>query len=251
MLPDIELFDENPVAGDAEASGDAGTVFTAAANAVNTARSVTFSALVVPATAYYQGIQQEPVVLDGVYRWDYSVAGSGYEYLVGLSAQRMGNQSLWEMRVTSAAQAPPLDNFLWITGTASTAGEGEWHLFDATNPGTQTEILSVDWTYEFQANRRLILINVNPASPDVGDRVDFVADGFIRTLQYYDASTQAYALAQWSWLTHEGVFVATNFNGGEPACWNATLADVGCTMPLRMSGAYMRAMRFGANGRLF
>ena len=227
---DLALFDENSPASSGSTAGLAGSSFTSAAIAVNAARSTTFLVLAVPADVFSAATQYEPVLVDGSYRWDYFASGSGYAYEVALSARREGNQSLLEMRVTSATHLPPLTDFLWISGTATLAAdEGEWHLFDANSPGTPTEILSVEWTYAFQASRSLTLTNANAASPNVGDKLDFVVDGFLRTLQFFDASEGTYTLVQWSSLSRAGGIVVSNVNGGQPACWNPNLENSSCT----------------------
>lgn len=230
MQIDVTFFDGGAFASADQTGGLAGSSFIAAALAVGVARTATFLALAPPAATYLAALSQDPVFVDGAFHWQYSTSGSGYSYQVDLSAEPVGSQSFWEMRVTSATHVPPLNDFLWVSGTASLAADqGVWHLFDESNPGTPTEIIRVEWTYESESNKSLILTNVSAASADVGDRLEFSVNGDINTVRFNDASAGTEAVVQWNSVTNAGFIEAPNVNGGVRACWNANLENTVCT----------------------
>jgi hypothetical protein len=240
MQMDLSFFDQSAALAASSAAAPAasmpgsvasvaGTNFFAAAVAVGIARAATFFALAVPAVTFAAAASQEPVFTNGAFHWQYSVAESGANYQLDLSAEPDGSEVFWEMRVTSSTHVPALDNFLWFAGESNLAGDaGVWHLFDAAAPGTSHELLSVAWTHESATDRSLTLTNVNAASPDYNDVLEFTVNGNVMQVQFTDASASTEATVQWNPVTKLGFIQAPNVNGGVRACWDATLANTIC-----------------------
>ena len=227
---DVAYFEQFGVAGDGgQTAGAPGSAFITAAFVVGVAKAATFLVLAPPALGLAAATSQSAVFESGAFHWQYTTSGYGYSYEIDLSAEPSGDEAIWEMRVNSTTHVPALNNFLWASGRSAFDGtEGDLRLFDASTPGTSTEVLQVDWTFDGTESRSLTLRNVKQGSADFGDIVHFQRLGSTRSVLITDASASTETLVWWDSAQHIGYIEAPNINGGVRACWNATLSNVPC-----------------------
>ncbi len=204
-----------------------GSNFVAAALSVTVARLWTGAVLAVPVATWAAATSATPVFHDGAFHWEYSVTENGQTVGAHLTGRGDGDESVWEMRVTSTALG--LDDYLWYTGRALLSGEsGEWHIFDAANPDTRSEVLAIDWTHSPANAWTLQFTNMKTGAVEAGDRLRYESNGEQRLVSFTDASAQTTAEITWNATTRSGSIHAPGFNGGLKSCWDSALQNVAC-----------------------
>lgn len=228
MRADMSLFDQ---ATDQTAPRriPVGLHFLTAAAVVTVARVATVAVMAVPVATFAAASSNDPVFEDGAFHWRYAVQQGGQSFLADLSGRGDGTESVWEMRISATATDPPLEDFLWYSGRASLTGEaGEWHVFDALDPMSGTEVLAIQWTHPDGDRWTLDFTNVEPGGAHLGDRLGYAVDGDVRTVRFLDASEDAETEIRWSAATGAGYIESPGYNGGVRSCWDATLQDSAC-----------------------
>lgn len=228
MRADFSLFDQTAVSNTAAAT-IGGANFLAAAFSVTVANAVTTLVMAVPVATFAAAASQDPVFEDGAFHWRYTTVVNGQSFAANLSAQGSGSNSLWEMRISASGTNPPLDDFLYYSGSAALNGEsGTWHVFDAAQPTANRELLRIDWTHANATNWSVSFNNVTAGTPDNGDRLTYDVNADARSVTFLDASAATTTTVEWNAATHTGSIRAPNFNGGIKACWDAQLQNIGC-----------------------
>lgn len=235
MQADVSLFDQaNPAA--APAAAQVGLHFLTAAVAVTVARAATIVVMAIPVATFAAAASNDPVFEDGAFHWRYTVLQDGHSFEADLSGRGEGTESVWEMRISASATDPPLDDFLWYSGRANLGGDaGEWHVFDAQDPSSGTEVLDIHWTHPSADHWTLTFTNVNPAVPETGDQLGYEVDGDTRAVRFLDASEAAETEIQWNAVSKDGYIESPGYNGGVRACWDSELQDTTCPAPIRGS----------------
>jgi hypothetical protein len=229
MQVETAMF-EDTEGSTAPAAAAVGANFLTAAVSVTVARSATIVVMAIPVATFAAAASNTPVFEDGAFHWRYAVQESGQTFEADLSGQGQGTQSIWEMRITSSATTPPLDDFLWYAGRAALSGEdGEWHVYDAQQPSSRTEMLDIDWAHPTEDAWTLTFTNVNPVAATVGDRLEYEVDGDLRAVRYFDSSENEEIEVEWNAATRTGSIVAPNYNNGMRACWDADFENVPCS----------------------
>jgi hypothetical protein len=229
MQVETAMFEDAQASGASAAASAVGSNFLTAAVSVTVARAATIVVMAIPVATFAAAASNTPVFEDGAFHWRYSTQVAGQAFEADLSGRGEGTESIWEMRITAPAAIPPLDGFLWYSGRAALSREnGEWHVFDAQQPSSGTEILDIDWANPAEDAWALTFTNVNPAAATVGDRLAYEVDGDLRAVRYFDASEAAEIEVEWNAATQDGSIVAPNYNGGERACWDTDFEDVSC-----------------------
>lgn len=228
MRADLSLFDQ-PGATSAAAATVGGVNFVAAAFSVGVANAVTTLVMAVPVATFAAAASQTPVVEGDAYHWRYSTVVNGQSFAADLSGQGSGTNSLWEMRISASATNPPLNNFLYYSGSAALSGEsGTWHVYDALQPTANRELLRIDWTHTSATSWRVAFINVTSGSPDNGDRLTYDVNGNARSVTFLDASAATTSVIEWNASTQAGSIRTPSFNGGVKACWDGQRQNVAC-----------------------
>ena len=228
MRADFSLFDQAPVSNTAAAT-IGGSNFLAAAFSVTVANAVTTLVMAVPVATFAAATSQDPVFEDGAFHWRYSTVVNGQPFAANLSAQGSGSNSLWEMRISASGTNPPLDDFVYYSGSAALSGEsGTWHIFDAGQPSANRELLRIDWTHANATNWSVVFNNVTTGTPDNGDRLTYDVNGDARSVTFLDASAATTTTVEWNAATHIGSIRAPGFNAGMKACWDAQLQNANC-----------------------
>jgi hypothetical protein len=233
MSADLSLFETQAGAGGIAGGGDieavAGTHFVAGALGVTVARFWTGVVMAIPVATWAAAASDTPEFSDGAWHWVYSVTENGQTFSADLAGSVEGSESVWEMRISSTAHSPPLSSYLWYTGRAALTGsQGEWHIFDAAQPSTRNEVLSIDWTHPSANSWTLTFTNVQSGTAEFGDELYYEATGDLRLVRYTDASASTTAEVGWSHATAAGYVHAPNYNSGAKSCWDATLANANC-----------------------
>src|SRR5688572_2842065 len=131
MRADFSLFEQTVVSNTAAAT-IGGANFLAAAFSVSVANAVTTLVMAVPVATFAAAASQDPVFEHGAFRWRYSTVVNGQCFAANLSGQGSGWNSLWEMRISASDANPPLNDFVYCSGSAALNGEsGTWHVFEA------------------------------------------------------------------------------------------------------------------------
>ena len=228
MQADLSLFDQTG----ASVSGAAvigGTNFAAAAFSVTVANAVTALAMAVPVATFAAAASQTPVLEENAWHWRYSTVVHGQSFAAPLSGRESGSNSLWEMRISASGANPPLNDFLYYSGTAALSGEsGSWTIFDAGQPSANRQLLRIDWTHANATSWRVAFINVTAGTPENGDRLTYDVSGDGHSVTFLDASATTTTVVEWNAATHAGSILAPGFNSGAKACWNAQLQNVSC-----------------------
>jgi hypothetical protein len=227
MKADLSLFDQ---AGASNANAAVvGSNFFAAALAVSVANAATTLVMAVPVATFAAAASQTPVFEDGAFHWRYSTTVNGQAFQADLSGEGSGTQSLWAMHITASGTVPPLDDFLYYDGTAQLSGEsGTWHIYDASQPSANRELLRIDWTHTGTTAWHVAFTNVTQGSPDIGDQLAYDVNGEARSVSFRDASAVTTTEVLWNASTHAGSIVAPSFNGGVKACWDTQFQNVAC-----------------------
>jgi hypothetical protein len=228
MRTDVSFFNQS-AGSNVAASTIGGSNFLAAAFSVTVANAVTTLVMAVPVATFAIAASQDPVFEDGAFHWRYSTAVNGQSFEADLSGAGSGTNSLWEMRISASATNPPLNDFLYYSGSAALSGEsGTWHVFDAAQPTANRELLRIDWTHANATQWRVVFNNVTPGAPENGDRLTYDVTGDARSVSFLDISAATTTTVEWNAATHTGSILAPGFNNGVKACWNAQLQDVSC-----------------------
>jgi hypothetical protein len=206
-----------------------GANFITAAITAGIARAATIAVMAVPGATFAAATSAAPIFENGAFHWRYSVQSGGATFGADLAGRGDGAESVWEMRISTNATNPPLDDFLWYDGRALLTGQaGEWHIYDASQPSAHVEVLSIDWAHADPDSWTLAFTNVKPGSPDAGDVLTYEVDGALRLIRFFDASANTTAVIEWNHLTGTGSIHAPGYNGGVRSCWDGAQNNTTC-----------------------
>lgn len=212
----------------AAASG-VGLHFTTAALSVVVAQAITALHLVVPAAVFAAAANNTPSFEDDDrWHWRYTASHAGQLWTAHLSGAVQGDQVGWDMRITAPQANPPLDDFVWYSGTSRLdRTAGTWRFNEITRPGTPTEVVRVDWTHESDVVHG-VTITVT-SGPNVGDRLTADRDGDDHLVTWYDASENVEVEIGWDAGTGTGYIIAPGYNGGVKSCWDGNQNNTPCS----------------------
>ena len=206
MQADLGLF---TAGGPGEASANTQLNFGNAAFRLTLINAVTVLNMAIPVATFAAAAQNDPVFgSDGRFHWRYSVQASGQSFTADLSGTVAGGNTIWEMRLTTTGTQNPLDNFLWYSGTAQIGnGSGTWRVFDPESPGSQVEVLRIDWEQVSETDRTLQFTVTGPGDNN-GDQLTFDVDGDSRTVTLVDSSASETLVIEWNAVTGAGSIIA-------------------------------------------
>jgi hypothetical protein len=189
--------------------------------------------MAVPVATFAAAISQEPKLeADGKFHWVFTVNENGVNYKADLAGMLDTDnaETVWEMRITTPNSVPPLEDFLWYTGRAKLDNSnGEWHIFDHTQPNDRVEVLQIDWSHPSQTEAKLEFTVVKPDVPENGDVLMYQVKDTDRSIKLFDNSEQANIEIFWDASTGEGYLIDPNYRNGEKSCWDQLKNDTTCS----------------------
>lgn len=161
---------------------------------------------------------------DGSYLWVYTYVDGDEEAQVRLRGTPQGDRVLWELRVSSTDEEPPLENVLWFEGETWRQGQaGFWRFHDFHLEG-EPVVARIDWDVSHEG-RQLVFTNLDD---NPGDTMSFRTSGPRCGIEYFDASEGMTWFIRWNVEVGNGSLRAPDYNGGEEACWDEDQNDVEC-----------------------
>jgi len=228
-IPDSATFepDLSGLASEEKHADPAGLCHAVSAFAVGWANSAVFIHTAIPRLAFIVALLQ-PVSFEApdTWKWAYTVEAPLDTAVVELQAIVNSGVSIdWEMRFSGTRQN--LDRFLWVSGESLVqAGEGFWLLNEATQTGSTTEALLINWRYTAFDERTLQFINVKPTAEAFGDTLHYSIDGTDAFVRYHDID-HGITLVDWDVDIGDGFLVNAQ---GDTCCWGPApqRADIPC-----------------------
>jgi hypothetical protein len=187
-------------------------------------------AVIPPSLAFAVAVGSTPSYIgEDTWLWIYThVEQSGNEVQIRLKATELDEGIAWELRVTDANATPPLDQDLWFNGETHNGGtEGFWIFYDLGEEPF-AEALRIDWDYNAEDDRELIIENIQQGGADFGDTLSYLVDGTTISMMCHDESKEIDADITWDEETHAGSIMVPGYNNGERACWDENLEDTVC-----------------------
>ena len=162
---------------------------------------------------------------DGSWLWVYTFVNGPEEAQVRLRGEVMGDQVLWQMRVTVHDGHHDLNQALWFDGTTRNDGaDGVWTFYDLDQP-TAPAAAELEW-HHADASHELTLRAM--LGDDAGDELAFSVVGDEHRIDYADAATAGAWFLRWDAADGTGSLRVPEYNGGLEACWDAQQYDIDC-----------------------
>jgi hypothetical protein len=175
-------------------------------------------------------LDAEPFVEGGTWFWSNTIRVNQDDVTFELAGTPEGTSVDWSMRITTTDPETDevYDDFeLYTAETAFDGESGAWELFYRID-GERTRVLEADFDAEDERDKTLrfaVPVGVGDAG---GDAVVYGASGDARSFDWAQASEGTAHLIAWDAETGAGSITATNYNGGERACWDEDLEDADC-----------------------
>ncbi len=193
-------------------------------------RAITGFVLTPPVAAFAVALHTLPSPQpDGFYIWVYTCVNGDEEAQIRLRGRAIGARVEWELRVTAPAAAVPLDNEVWFTGTTRDDGDfGQWRFYDPTLPGDPA-VADLEWGTSL-AGKYLAFTCLY--GEDDGDTLAYRRNGPLASIEFTDASAgDQLWFIRWDETAGSGSLLVPDYNGGEPACWDANQDNTTCEIP--------------------
>ena len=215
--------------GSTGGSDAVGTHFLTAGITVAVAQALTTLHLAVPAVVFAAAANNTPSFEeDGRWHWRYSASHQGQLWTSHLSGVVQGSNVVWDVRITAPQANPPLNEFVWFSGTSATDGtSGVWRFFDPQNPSSGVDVARIEWTHESEDVHEVIFRST--AGPNAADQLTASHDGDNRVVTFFDASENHTTEIGWNVATREGYIFSIHYNNGQRSCWNGDLNNIACS----------------------
>jgi len=206
-----------------------GTHFITAGVTVALAQALATLHLAVPAVVFAAAANNTPSLEDdGRWHWRYTASNQGQLWTSHLSGAVQGNNVVWDVRVTAPQANPPLNEFVWFSGTSATDGtSGVWSFFDPQSPSTSIEVARIEWTHESEELREVVFRST--AGPHAADELTVSHIGNDRIVTFFDASENQTTEIGWDVSTREGYIFSIHYNNGQRSCWDGDLNNTPCS----------------------
>lgn len=232
VLPDVEsmtfdfdFFAEGGAGAAAAPARVAGVNWAAAALSVSVANLAVVLHTAVPVATWTAARAQQPTFEDGQWHWAFSTTQGEQSYSGDLAGYLDGNDAVFEMRVSSSLLQ--LEDFLWYTGRGEVGSNAGVWTFYHPEFGT-TAVGEISWSHPTDDTWTLTFSAT--AGSQEGDELEYAIDGTSRTVTFFDASDERTSEIHWDQQTHVGYIIAPNYNEGQKACWDGTLANTPCVV---------------------
>ena len=163
---------------------------------------------------------------EGEWEWTYSASGPNGAASVSLFATVDGNDVEWEFYISSSGGQVDINNILLLSGTSTLDGtEGTWNIYNWENGNV---ITSSDWAVS-ESNTR-VTMNVYEGGLNIPVAViTYNYEGVTKWVSFDNNENRTNVYIEWNTETKAGFIIASDFNGGERACWDESFQDVECT----------------------
>jgi hypothetical protein len=205
--------------------------FVAAALRVWPVSIVVGANLIVPAAVTAAALEDTPEFVDGAWEWASTASVEGSDVGFNLYARPDGSYLDWSMVITGIdpETGDVYDSFeLYSARTMFGEQTGGWDLYYRID-GARTNVLSADFDVNDSDGMTSVTYTVpSTAAEHAGDSVTYEVSGDSRRFVWHQIAESIDHEVTWNAVTHEGSILATNYNGGVMACWDATLEDAAC-----------------------
>ena len=174
-----------------------------------------------PTLALQAALHTEPVLGDdGWFTWTYSFSDNGHDITLRLRGRIDGAIVTWRMLVTDPQATPAMNDFEWFTGETRLQNDRGFWIFNDRRNGEAVAVARIDWNSASERDRSLSFRNVDTASADFGDQLEYRVADALASITFLDASTQASFDITWNELDGTGSLMVPDYNNGERACWD-------------------------------
>ena len=189
------------------------------------AGAVTQLLLVPPVTAFSLALHTVPSAQDdGSYLWIYTYVNGSEEAQLRLRGEFIsGDRVAWEMRASNTLDG--FENELWFTGeTWSDGDEGELHFHDFERDGKPI-VATLEWGHDVNGDFLRFLDQLDHPGNSLEHRVK----GSFKFFTWTDVAVDAASwYVKWNEADGSGSLRASDYNGGEVACWDTRQNDTVC-----------------------
>lgn len=166
----------------------------------------------------------------GTWVWANTVRIGAEDVIFRLGGTPDGDEVLWSMRITTTDPETDevYDDFVLYTARGAFDGQtGSWELYYRV-AGVRTRVLEADFVATSPTQKTLTFSVPEGVGDAGGDSVVYERSGDDRVFDWTQVGEGFTHLVEWDAVTEAGSITATNYNGGERACWDETLEDVPC-----------------------
>lgn len=175
---------------------------------------------------------------DGSYLWTFIFVEDGNEYSIFLYGKVVGDHVEWRLEVSTDVPGLALDHFVWFDGESKLdESGGYWQFYKPVlsgealaSMGAVTDgapVARMDWEHDGNTEHRLTVLANEVGSPDEGDMLVFHTTPSTGTIHYHDADAVDDQNITWH-VDGSGSLTVSDYNDGQPACWNAEQEDTVC-----------------------
>jgi len=197
-------------------------------------KSVMYTTLAVPVTAFQLAASQDPAYIENqTWEWDYSTTVLGETYNARLTGQIASTEVVWKMYVTKGGTGG-FEDFLWFEGTSEFDGtSGQWILNQS--PQSPSAVLQIDWTKTGAEVGEIKCTYVKTGDQYADSYIEYgqtsgALDSYYNIHLYNASVQQFYDLnVEWSKSLHNGrVQCPVYFGNTNWYCWDSGFLNITC-----------------------
>lgn len=195
--------------------------------------------MVIPVAAYAEAFNHVPVYQgDNVWEWSYSVTPVLETYVVSLLGERLNKDEFTMKMYVSKSGVNPFNDVMWFSGVVRyDHTEASWEM--NMDPYSPVPFMDIDYHKDFEAGTADIrYTSTDPQSPVYQGFIEYGIDPEFELDAYYtiQRSVSDITYIEWNTITAAGrVMDEVHYLDAEWHCWDALLADVGCTDEIQSS----------------
>lgn len=186
--------------------------------------------LAIPRALLKAANKAEPEFNDeGQWEWNYVKNTDDKNFSVRLLADRESEDQInWSFYVTNSRLG--LENHLFFNGTTNSDGsQGVWSYYRLENTDGREQVSEIEWTVNGEDDVELRLEVTSDRNDRQGDYLEYMFDGTIKSVAYYDNSEDQEVRLQINVDSKVGFIIAPDYNDGNKACWDDDFQDVSCS----------------------
>lgn len=186
--------------------------------------------LLIPHLATQAALNADAEIESGTWVWSNMVRVDQEDVTFALSGTPDGNGVDWSMRITTASpiSGEVFEDFeIYTAQTAFDGRSGSWQLYHEVE-GERKRVLEASFDVDSEDERQLTFSVPAGFGERGGDAVVYSVDGDARAFDWTQVAENFEHYIEWDAVSFAGSIEATNYNGGERACWNAGFEDVPC-----------------------
>lgn len=212
------------------ASKAAGAHFVNAALRVWPASAVLGAHLIIPAAVTSAAVSAgDPALENGAFIWTSTAQADQNDLSFSLSGKPEGSYINWTMRVqwTNPDTDQSEEFTLFTARTDPNSKSGTWSLY-YPHEGTPTNVLNAEYAITSETEKEIEFSIPEGIETHAGSIVRYTQEGDERTFYWYQSDEDQTHTVSWSQETKAGSIISTSYNGGDKACWGASLEDTAC-----------------------